>query len=616
MNSLFLYIIKVLVCSGILFLYYWTVLRNKKFHQYNRFYLLFSVGFSLLVPFVHLSWFTFREDTVNQYSLVRVLYEGNLNPIVVTNRVVGWDTITMYSMVGVSAILFLLLTIRVLSVFRLAKKFPVVKLEGVDFLDTDIPSAPFSFLNYLFWKQNIDVQSKVGKQILEHELTHIHQKHTWDKLFMQMVSAVLWFNPFYWLMQRELLMIHEFLADEKAVGNQDVQSFARMLLEAHYGKKILEPIHPFAYRPIHRRLKMLTNSSNPKYSYMRRLFFLPLLLIVTGLFAFTVKKQEWTIPHIDMQKWAKAAGINLSSYDKITIKQQSAPLPDSIIVIHDNKKRDTIPNISSLKLNFVKDNSVHGLQDSERTLQLQGKVSGVKIETEAPSPEVKPVSVSPLGSDPSRQPLYVLDGVPMDENTEPLKTIHPNDIESISVLKDNASSAIYGPRGQNGVILITTKVGHKGTTNDKDSTKKVVIVHGYRKDNSNANENKGIDNNEVVVVGYGKKQKEDKQDVDKEPLFPGGANAWRIFLMRNLKADVPTNHGAPANHNYTVLVSFLVNKNGKLSQIKAITNPGYGTAEEVIRLMKESPNWEPAIKNGKPVLYRQKQQVTFQITDK
>lgn len=609
MNSLFLYILKVLICSGILFLYYWLALRNKKFHQYNRFYILFSVVCSLLIPLMHLSWFSVKENVAKNYKIVRVLYEGDLDPIVVTTQKVNWNAIGLYSIIGMSAILLLLLSIRIVHVVRLTKKYSIVKWNGVDFLDTDIASAPFSFLNYLFWKHNIDLQSDVGQQILEHELTHIRQKHTWDKLFMQIVSALMWFNPFYWLMQRELSMIHEFLADEKAIGDQDVQSFATMLLEAHFGKKILSPVLPFAYRPIRRRLKMLTSSSNPKYSYMRRLFFLPLLIVVTGLFAFTVKKQDWKMPQTTIHNWAKAVGMDLKTYDTTTTVTQTKTLPDSLIIIRDNKRRDTIPNISSEKLVSI-EAKVDAVYAKESSTSVTGAGNVATNSVTGLSGKVSGIRITDNKLNAANKPLYVLDGVPIDD----ISTINPDNIESISVLKDNSATAIYGPKGENGVLLITTKSGHKGASNtNSDSTSKIVIVRGYK----GAQEQNVTpdDMNEVTVVGFGKQQKLKKQKVDKEPMFVGGKEAWKTFLMRNLRADIPTENGAPANRTYTVIVSFLVGKDGSVSDIHAENNPGYGTAEEVERLIKRSGKWAPAIKDGKPVIYRQKQQVSFQVTE-
>ncbi|PZP41557.1 MAG: hypothetical protein DI598_18080, partial [Pseudopedobacter saltans] len=513
------------------------------------------------------------------------------DPVVVTSHTISWSTIVMYVLLTISIILLILLSVRVLNVFRLTQKYPKVKWEGVDFLDTDISSAPFSFLNYLFWKHNIDIESQVGQQILEHELTHIRQKHTWDKLFMQIVSSIMWFNPFYWLMQKELLVIHEFLADEKAVGNQDVQSFAAMLLEAHFGKKILGPVHPFAYQPIKRRLKMLTSSS-PKYSYMRRLFFLPLLVVVTGLFAFTVQKQDWKVANIDLKTWAKKVGIDLPTEDSVnkslstihdsaTINKTKV-LPDSIIIIRDNKKRDTIPNVKPAQLAIVEKHI------SDTGLALKGKVSGLMLRG------------MPLSDE--NQPLVIVDGQRVDD----MRNISPENIESMTILKDQAAWKNYGGEARNGVILIDTKKIRKVDEKTTDSTKTKTLYQYVPLEKTQTL-------NEVVVVGYGKAKKEEKQNVDKEASFPGGTKDWNVFLMRNLRADVPTSNGAPSG-NYTVVISFIVDKKGKLSRIKAENNPGYGTAKEVIRLLKTSPNWEPATKNGKSVAYKQRQQVTFQVT--
>lgn len=102
--------------------------------------------------------------------------------------------------------------------------------------------------------------------------------------------------------------------------------------------------------------------------------------------------------------------------------------------------------------------------------------------------------------------------------------------------------------------------------------------------------------------------------VQVEAKFPGGAAAWKKFLERNLNSNVPVDNGAPAS-KYTVVVSFLVDKNGIISDITALNDPGYGTAEEAVRVLKKSPQWVPALQNGRNVIYRQKQQITFIVTE-
>lgn len=96
--------------------------------------------------------------------------------------------------------------------------------------------------------------------------------------------------------------------------------------------------------------------------------------------------------------------------------------------------------------------------------------------------------------------------------------------------------------------------------------------------------------------------------------FPGGISAWTKFLERNLNSNVPVDNGAPPN-KYTVVVSFLVDKNGNISEIQALNDPGFGTADEAIRVLKKSPQWTPAVQNGRNVIYRQKQPITFVVTE-
>jgi len=99
-----------------------------------------------------------------------------------------------------------------------------------------------------------------------------------------------------------------------------------------------------------------------------------------------------------------------------------------------------------------------------------------------------------------------------------------------------------------------------------------------------------------------------------EAKFPGGNAAWLKYLQRNLNADAPTENGAPSG-NYTVIVSFLVDKNGNISEVQALNDPGYGTASEAVRVIKKGPAWQPAVQNGRNVIYRQKQSVTFQVVE-
>lgn len=96
--------------------------------------------------------------------------------------------------------------------------------------------------------------------------------------------------------------------------------------------------------------------------------------------------------------------------------------------------------------------------------------------------------------------------------------------------------------------------------------------------------------------------------------FPGGFEAWKKYLERNLNAGLPTENGAEAG-KYTVMVSFVVDKEGNISDVKAENAPGFGTEAEAIKIIKKGPKWLPAVQNGRKVAYRARQQVTFMVND-
>jgi hypothetical protein len=102
--------------------------------------------------------------------------------------------------------------------------------------------------------------------------------------------------------------------------------------------------------------------------------------------------------------------------------------------------------------------------------------------------------------------------------------------------------------------------------------------------------------------------------VEVEANYPGGEDAWRKYLIKNLKPDVPADNYAPAGR-YTVIIKFIVSRNGSLSGIEAETNQGYGMEEEVIRIIKRSGTWQAAVQNKRTVNAYRRQPVTFLVED-
>ncbi len=285
--------LKVMICSGILFGYYWFFLRNKLFHQYNRFYLLAAMSLSLLLPLLKINFWQPATDTNQAIRVLQAVSVGDeyMNNMVLTARRSSWSFEQLYPVVYllVSLILFFVMLRTLFLIRTLLKKYPVQQVEQVAFINTQDDSTPFSFLKYIFWNSSIDLDTITGRQIFKHEVAHIQEKHTHDKLFINIILIFCWCNPFFWLYRKELNMIHEFIADKKAVEDSDTSAFAAMILQAAYPKHRFELTNNFFYSPIKRRLLMLTKNKNPRVNYFGRIMVLPLAVLIFAAFTFKTK---------------------------------------------------------------------------------------------------------------------------------------------------------------------------------------------------------------------------------------------------------------------------------------------------------------------------------------
>lgn len=567
MHSLLIYLMKVIICSGLFYIYYRWALRDKNFHSYNRFYLLTISGLSILLPLIQLSWFDVSTTNQNILAMMQALYGNNLPDIVVTDKpsIISWSEAALFISLGITLIIICIQIYRIGKIYRLKKNYPVQRIENIDFINTNLQDAPFSFMQNLFWRSDIRLDEKVGKQIYQHEMIHIQQKHSIDKIFIQILKALFWMNPFYYFIEKEMLLIHEYIADRKAIGSNDGAAFAKMLLHSKLSDFQFEPAHPLFYSTIKKRLFMITNSKKPRYSYLRRLLVLPLLGIVS--FAFALRAHHYSLKQNEIQlkeliSTNKFSSVNLDSTPNqiktVTFKtiSDTVKLQDVRVVNLKNNVADNTDNQVHLQLRRDSDTTP---KKWERTIQYR---------------------YTPVDSTQSvkHQPLVIVNGEVADYNA--IKTTNPNDIESINVLKDASAVNTYGEQGKNGVIMITLK----------DPNKKVVVQN-----NSQTSEK----------IFYATTQ---------SPSFPGGEAGWKAYLEKNLRSNIPAKNHAPVGE-YTITVSFLINTLGEISEVTAVDAPekDYGAGAEAVRVIKESGHWNPATQNGHLVTYREKQKVTFTV---
>ena len=121
---------------------------------------------------------------------------------------------------------------------------------------------------------------------------------------------------------------------------------------------------------------------------------------------------------------------------------------------------------------------------------------------------------------------------------------------------------------------------------------------------------------EVVAVPVQTNDDENKvfTKVEIEAEFPGGASKWANYLQKNLNANVPVDNGANPG-TYTVIVRFIVSKDGSISDVQCESDPGYGMCNEAKKIISKGPKWTPAKQNGAFVNAIRRQPITFLVTE-
>lgn len=308
MNQLFTYLLQVILSSGLLYGYYHFFLRNKQFHQYNRFYLLSATLLSLCIPFLNIPvYFTEAPEQSSMMFKTLLALSGSewdaaslANAPAQSTFTFDWQWLikTLYTTIVI--VLLIRFGSSIIKIGRLIGRHKVEKLDRIRFMSTDEPGTPFSFFSWLFWDKEIDLHTVKGEQIFRHEVYHIQQRHSWDVMLMEVVRTICWINPFFHLMKKELRIIHEFLADRFAVDEESKWEYAELLLmQALDSQQRL--VTPFFHNQIKRRIAMITNPQKTSHRYLRKLLVLPLGALVLTLFAFkyknsTVHAERWGAP--------------------------------------------------------------------------------------------------------------------------------------------------------------------------------------------------------------------------------------------------------------------------------------------------------------------------------
>lgn len=344
-----------------------------------------------------------------------------------------------------------------------------------------------------------------------------------------------------------------------------------------------------------------------------KLWMLPLLALLAGIFAFTGKASYSSEKNATHVKNAIPVDTPRIKYfgrlevRKVTGKLKGIALNDVRLFIINGQKYLTTGLGKFQQATLKADEMIITPADNEKAIQLHGAVSANGVI------EFKNATITPPMINAKKKPVFLLDGVTV-KDLQRVKNLDPNTIREINILKDVEAVTKPGETGLRGyfdMVEILTNAGSGGNASIGEI--KVIEQEGIKDEQSIVPP--PVDDARVIIE---ERASEDLnklyERVEIDASFKGGTAAWMKYLEANLDQKIPKKKKAPAG-SYTVWIQFIVNKEGNISDIKALTNHGYGMEEEALRLIKTTitGKWVPGVQNGRLVNSYKKQGITFTV---
>ena len=514
MGVFFIYILKSSVCLVLFYLFFRLLLSKETFHRFNRMALLGVLFFSLLIPCIEVT--TRHQVEVQQavLSIEQLLLMAELEAspanvgAVQETSAISWVQIVL--LVYLAGILFLACRniYSLICLFRLIHSGKHEKLEkGVTLVVHNQEIAPFSWMKYIVISRK-DLEEN-GREILIHEMAHIHHRHSVDLLVADICIFFQWFNPGAWLLKQELQNVHEYEADETVINEGvNAKEYQLLLIKKAVGTRLYSMANSFNHSKLKKRITMMLKEKSNPWARLKYLYVLPLAAIAVTAFArpeisekveeisavkvndlavIVEKKSEENVVRepIDTTKnkvvvvgyrTEKKDSVLTSGKKKVAISVQGISGEGKPLVIINGKESER-EVVNALNPERIESVSVIG---PEKAIKIYGEkakdgVMDIKLYSEkkfAPRKiEIEGINKTRLDalnsgakswgatfrSADGGKPLVIIDGKEATGD-DPLANISPDRIRSISVLKDKTALAAYGDKGKNGVIEVNLLV--------------------------------------------------------------------------------------------------------------------------------------------------------------
>ena len=427
---------------------------------------------------------------------------------------INWVQVIKWVYLTGVAVMLMITLIQVINLVRLMHRGIQQKDEQgntIILINGEIP--PFSIFHFIVMSVK-DYES--GRQyILTHEQEHIRLGHSYDLLLMQVLKTIQWFNPFVWFISRDLKTIHEYEADQ-AVINQgiDAKQYQLFLVKKVVGNRLQPFTNNLNHGSLKKRIAMMYQKKSNKWLMLKALFAIPVIALTISAFATPAAMkpvedlvktiEEQTSPSFVLQDEREILANEVSNEPSNLLApigetgkgsegvpdikpgqvltgqvtdEKGEPLQTANVTEQDEQGRIYANAVTDINGNFsIKIvNPEHNIRVSYVGCKtFLTKVSNMPKKVVLPPNDlIQIVDVNARKRDVAGgEPLFVVDGVIMQgvehldvNGSDPIEDlmqkefgIKQSDIESVTVLKDGAATAIYGEKGKNGVIEIKTRV--------------------------------------------------------------------------------------------------------------------------------------------------------------
>ena len=332
MAEFLIYDLKVAVLIAAFYFCYRLLMERETMHRLNRIVLLSSILLSLVLPLcvitLHKTIEVEQIQTAERPELVITDWGASTeNAVQIAPEKSRVDTIkNLLQPSFIFAIFLIGLLCRLIYIAnsyrhlrRMIKNSEQHSLEDdVTLAVVDLPVAPFSWMRTIVLNRN-DYEER-NPSIIAHERGHILLHHSWDIVFVEVLTALQWFNPVVWLLRRDLRTVHEYEADASVLSSgSDVGQYIQLLMLKATGTKACILANGINNSTIKKRIIMMLKHKSNRWQWLRLVYLLPIVGITIALNAETLTDYVYNEPQQPVKKGKANSTFKTNAKDAIKV---------------------------------------------------------------------------------------------------------------------------------------------------------------------------------------------------------------------------------------------------------------------------------------------------------